>query len=180
MTGLVPQIAGEPVKRIDADVRALFAHTAELLGGDVPEPAVTLDLPASDPEPLHVFTLTNAHDFEVAGFLTGGVVRLAFDVDVVCVATSDTVEEAARIANAYQSLLMQVTLCDGDLGGTVQEVGAPQVADYRTWEDQDGRRHAGYRLTFNMTKDVAASAAAARIIEGQNDEAQTTEGSVIP
>lgn len=166
MTAPVQQVAWGPVKRIDDIVRSLFSHTAELLGGDVPEPAVTLDLPATDPEPLHVFTLTNAHDYEVVGFLTNGVVQLSFDVDVVCVATADSMEEAARIANAYQSLLLQVTLCDGDLGGTVQEVGAPQVADYRTWVDADGRRHAGYRLSYNMTKDVAASAAVRQIIEG--------------
>lgn len=161
----VEPIAWAPVLRIRDVCAALFGHVQELLGSDVPEPAVSLDLPCGDPEPLHVFVLTNAHDFSVVGFLSNMTVRMAFDVDVVCVATADTVEEAARVANAYQSLLVQVPLVDNDLGGTVEEVGAPQVADYRTWVDADGRRHAGYRLSFNMTKDVAANAAAAQIVE---------------
>lgn len=161
----VEPIAWEPVLRIRDVCAALFGSTEELLGDDVPEPKVSLELPAGDPEPMHVFVLTNAHDFSVVGFLSNMTVRMAFDVDVVCVATADTVEEAARIANAYQSLLLQVPLVDNDLGGTVEEVGAPQVADYRTWVDADGRRHAGYRLSFNMTKDVAANAAAAQIVE---------------
>lgn len=168
MSGIVELIAWAPVERIHRDAEALFA--AGLLGPDVPRPRVTLDLPASDPEPNHVFTLTNAHDFTVEGFLSNRTVRIAFDVDVVCVATAGTVEEAARVANAYQSLLFQLTLADPDLGGTVAEVGAPQVADYRTWADDDGRRHAGYRLSYNMTKDVAASEAARAAIIERNGE----------
>ena len=141
----VEPIAWAPVLRIRDVCAALFGHTEGLLGSDVPEPVVSLDLPCGDPEPLHVFVLTNAHDFSVQGFLSNMTVRMAFDV--------------------YQSLLLQVPLVDNDLGGTVEEVGAPQVADYRTWVDADGRRHAGYRLSFNMTKDVAANAAAAQIVE---------------
>lgn len=166
MSGAVGTIAWEPILRIAADVEALFSKDAALLPDDVPLPATSLGLPADDPEPLHVFVLTNAHDFSVAGFLSNSVLRMAFDVDVVCVATSDSYEEAARIANAYQALLVQLTLADPDLGGTVDEVGAPQVADYRTWADADGRRHAGYRLAYNMTRDVTASEAARRTIGG--------------
>lgn len=165
MTRIVPDIAWEPIARIVADLGALFAKTSDLLGGDVPEPRVTLDLPASDPEPFHVFALSNVRDFEVVGFLSGSVVKLAFWMDVVCVATATSVEEAARIANAYQSLLVQVPLCDPLLGGKVEEVGAPQVADYRTWTDADGRRHAGYRLGFNVSKYVQACGSCREIIE---------------
>lgn len=166
MTRVVPDIAWEPIAHLTEDLAALFARTADLLGDDVPEPRVTLDLPASDPEPFHVFALSNARDFEVAGYLTGSVVKLTFWMDVVCVATATSIEEAARIANAYQSLLVQVPLCDPLLGGSVEEVGAPQVADYRTWTDADGRRHAGYRLGFNVSKYVQASAACREILEG--------------
>ena len=166
MTRLVPDIAWEPISRMTADLSALFAQTAQLLGEDVPEPRVTLDLPASDPEPFHVFALSNVRDFEVAGFLTGNVVKLAFWIDVVCVATATSVEEAARIANAYQALLVQVPLADPLLGGTVEEVGAPQVADYRTWADPDGRRHAGYRMGFNVCKYARAVEAVRALIEG--------------
>lgn len=166
MTRAVADIAWEPIRALHSDVAALFAHADGLLGPDVPVPRVTLDLPAGDPEPLHVFTLTNARDFEVVGFLTGSVVRMTFWVDVVCVATATTMEEAARIANAYQALLVQVALCDPTLGGACEEVGAPQAADYRTWADADGRRHAGYRMGFNVARDVAASAAARQVIEG--------------
>ena len=169
MTRAVPDIAWEPIVRMRADLGALFSRCAELLGDDVPAPRVTLDLPASDPEPFHVFALSNARDFEVAGFLSGSIVRLAFWIDVVCVATATSVEEAARIANAYQSLLVQVPLCDPLLGGTVEEVGAPQVADYRTWSDADGRRHAGYRMGFNVCKYAQASQACREILEGMEN-----------
>lgn len=165
MTRAVPDIAWPAIERVHADVAALFAVTGAMLGEDVPEPRVTLDLPATDPEPLHVFTLSGARNFAVAGFLSGGVVRMTFDVEVVCVATATTANEAARIANAYQALLMQVPLVDQTLGGAAQEVGAPQVADYRAWADADGRRHAGYRLAYNICKDVPAVGAAREIIE---------------
>lgn len=166
---LVPDIAWEPIARLVDDLEALFASCDQLLGEDVPEPRVTLDLPASDPEPFHVFALSNVRDFEVVGFLTGSVVKLAFWIDVVCVATATSIEEAARVANAYQSLLVQVPLCDPLLGGTVEEVGAPQVADYRTWADADGRRHAGYRLGFNVSKYVQACDACRQILEGMEN-----------
>lgn len=169
MTRIVPDIAWEPISRMTADLQALFAECAGLLGEDVPEPRVTLDLPASDPEPFHVFALSNARDFEVTGYLTGNIVKLAFWIDVVCVATATSVEEAARIANAYQSLLVQVPLVDPLLGGTVEEVGAPQVADYRTWADSDGRRHAGYRMGFNVSKYAQAVEACREILEGMDN-----------
>lgn len=168
MSGAVQDIAWGPVRRILADMEALFSETSGLLGDEVPQPAVTLDLPATDPEPQHAFVLSNAHDFEVVGFLSNATVRVSFDVDVVCVATADTADAAARTANAYQALLFQIPLVDNDLGGTVEEVGAPQVADYRTWADGDGRRHAGYRLSFNMTKGVQASDAARQVIYERN------------
>ena len=166
MTRAVPDIAWEPVCQVHADVRALFGATSELLGEDVPAPRVTLDLPADNPEPLHVFTLSCGRNFEVADFLSNRIVRMTFDIEVVCVATATTMEDAARIANAYQSLLVQVPLVDPTLGGTVREVGAPQVVDYSTWTGHpDGKSHAGYRLSYNVCRDVWAVESARRVIE---------------
>lgn len=167
MTRAVPDIAWEPICRIQADVKALFDATEQLLGDDVPSPRVTLDLPAENPEPLHVFTLSCGRNFAVAGFLSNRIVRMTFDIEVVCVATATTMEEAARIANAYQSLLVQIPLVDPTLGGYVREIGAPQVVDYSTWTDHyDGKNHAGYRLSFNVCRDVWAVDAARQVIEG--------------
>lgn len=165
----VSPVAWPAVARVHADVAALFAESASLIPG-VPRPRVTLDLPAGDPEPFHVFTLSTADSFAVEGALSNGTVKLSFDVQVVCVATGPTAEAAAEAANAYQALVMQVPLCDPLLGGCANEVGAPQVADHRVWQDADGRRHAGYRLAMNVSVNVSPSAEARAVIERIDNE----------
>lgn len=161
-----PPVAWPAIERVHADIEALFS--AGLLDA-AKRPRVTLDLPAGDPEPNHVFTLSTATNFGVEGALSNGTVRLTFDVEAVCVATGATVEAAAAAANEYQALLMQVPLCDPLLGGFANEVGAPQVRDHRIWEDADGRRHAGYRLAFNVSVNVSPSAEARAAIERIGD-----------
>ena len=63
MSGKVQAIAWPAIQRLHADIEKVFAETASLLGEDIPRPRVTFDLPSSDPEPLHVFTLSEARDF---------------------------------------------------------------------------------------------------------------------
>lgn len=163
---MIPDVAGPAIARINADIEALFEHIDKLVPG-TPKPRVTLDLPASDPEPLHVFTWGTARDFGVTGLLSGQVVQVTFHVWVTVVATASTSEEAARIANAYQAIALQVPLVDTDLGGVVEELGIPQVKESDTWADQSGHRHAGYLLDFEASVNVSASHEAAKIIGGR-------------
>ncbi|RDB70675.1 hypothetical protein C1876_02885 [Eggerthella sinensis] len=161
---MIPDVAGPAIARVHADLRELFARIGELAPG-VPAPRVTLDLPASEPEPLHVFAWGTARDFGIAGLLSGNVCRITFHVWVTVVATASTPEDAARIANAYQAVALQVPLVDTQLGGAVEEIGAPQVKEADAWGDADGRRHAGYLLDFEAAVHVSASPEARDIIE---------------
>lgn len=161
---MIPDVAGPAIERVHADLRALFARVEDLAPG-VPSPRVTLDLPASEPEPLHVFTWGTARDFGIAGLLSGNVYRVTFHMWVTVVATASTPEDAARIAAAYQAVVLQVPLVDTQLGGAVEEIGAPQVKEADAWGDADGRRHAGYLLDFEAAVHVSASPEARDIIE---------------
>ena len=165
MCGKVQALAWPALQRLHADIEKVFAETASLLGEDIPRPRVTFDLPSSDPEPLHVFTLSEARNFSITGRLTNNTIVMTFDIGAVCVATAGNIEAASAIANAYQSLLLQVPLCDPMLGNTVNEIGMPQVDEYTVWQDADGRRHAGYRLSFNVSINVSESAAVREVLE---------------
>lgn len=164
---MMPDVAGPAIARVHADLEALFSRLDEL-APDVPRPRVTLDMPGSEPEPLHVFAWGTAREFGVAGLLTGSVLMVTFHVWVTVASTASTPEEASRIANAYQAVAMQIPLVDTQLGGAVDEIGAPQVKEADAWGDADGRRHAGYLLDFEAAVKVAASPEAARIIEEMN------------
>ena len=161
---MIADVAGPAIMRVHADLEALFSRISDL-APNVPRPRVTLDLPGSEPEPLHVATWGTAREFGVSGFLTGGVLGVTFHVWVTVAATAPTSDEAARIANAYQAVAMQLPLVDIDLGGAANEIGVPQVKEAESWGDSDGRRHAGYLLDYEVSVSVAASPEAARIIE---------------
>lgn len=162
---VIESVAGPAIARLLADVERLFAHADELMGVTVPR--VTLDLPAADPEPNHVFVWGTARDFGVAGALSNFSVTVTWHVWLTCVATGTTAEDAAATANAYQAIALQVPLVDITLGGTVGEIGAPQVKESESWADADGRRHAGYLLDFEMSKTIFPSDEARALIEEQ-------------
>ena len=161
---MIPDVAGPAIARVHADLQALFGRLDELAPG-IPKPRVTLDLGTPEPEPLHVFTWGTAREFGIAGLLSGRVCKVTFHVWVTVVASASTSEEAARVANAYQAVTLQVPLVDTQLGGTVIEIGAPQVKEADAWCDADGRRHAGYLLDFEAAARVAASGDAEEIIK---------------
>lgn len=157
-------VAGPAIARVHSDMQALFSRLDEIVP-NVPKPRVTLDLPSSDPEPLHAFVWGTARDFGIAALLTGNVLQVTFHIWATVVATASTSEEAVRVANAYQAVALQVVLADPQLGGSVNEIGAPQVKEAEAWGDSDGKRHAGYLLDYEVSVDVAASAAAVQIIK---------------
>ena len=163
--GRMQQVAGPAILRMLADVRAVMANVEDLCGEDVREPRVTLDLPGEQPEPFHVCVHGTAREFGIAGALTGSVIGVTFHIWVTVVASGGTAEQAVSTANDYQALLLQIPLNDVTLGGTVDELGAPQVREAESWSDPDGRRHAGYLLEFEALKRVAASPAVAAILE---------------
>lgn len=165
MMGRMQQVAGPAILRMLADVEAVMANTADLCGEDVRKPRVTLDVPGEQPEPFHVAVHGEARDFGIAGALTGAVIGVTFHIWVTAVASGPTAEAAVATANEYQALLLQIPLNDVTLGGTVDELGAPQVREAESWSDPDGRRHAGYLLEFEALKRVAASPDVARILE---------------
>ena len=86
----VTDICGPAIERIYADSVAIFA------GENLPErltaPRVTLDLPATDPEPFHVFTWGQARQFTNVGFLTHKVYSVTFIVRMTLVASGSTAE----------------------------------------------------------------------------------------
>ena len=159
------QVAGPAIIQMYEDVKAVFARIEDLMGEDVREPRVTLDLPGDDPEPFHVFVHGTARDFGIAGALTGQVIAVTFHIWVTCIASGPTAEAAVETANDYQALLLQIPLNDVTLHGTVDELGAPQVREAESWFDQSGRRHAGYLLEYEALKRVAASPDVAAILE---------------
>lgn len=147
-------IVSPVVERIYQDIRAIYADEEALDGA--PEPRVTMDLPAADPEPNHVFVWGTARDFGVAGSLTNRIVAVTFHVWLTVVATGTTADMAADYANRYQSLALQIPLCDSELQGRIcTEIGVPQVRESDAWADPDGRRHAGYLLDFEVSKYVS-------------------------
>lgn len=157
-------LARPAIERIDRDARLVF--DAGALPGGLTAPRVTLDLPATDPEPFHVFTWGTAREFGIAGLLSRQVVMVTFKVRMTLVASGSTPEEASDIADAYLARAVQVTLCDTNLGGAVEEVGWPQIVEADAWADQSGRRHAGYLLEFECSKTVAADPAIEELIGG--------------
>ena len=163
--GRMQQVAGPAILRMFEDCAAIFARVEDLCGEDVREPRVTLDLPDEQPEPFHVAVHGTAREFAIAGALTGGVIGITFHIWVTAVASGPTAEDAVATANDYQALLLQVPLNDVTLGGTVDELGAPQVKEAESWADPDGRRHAGYLLDFEAIKRVAASKDVRAILE---------------
>lgn len=160
----VTDICGPAIERIYEDSVAVFA--AENLPEGLVAPRVTLDLPATDPEPFHVFTWGQARQFTNVGFLTHKVYQVTFIVRMTLVASGSTAEDAARIANEYLARAVQITLCDTQLGGAADEVGVPQIVSSDAWADQSGRRHAGYLLEYEVSKTVAADPAIEELIGG--------------
>lgn len=160
----VTDICGPAIQRIYEDSVAIFA--GENLPEGLTAPRVTLDLPATDPEPFHVFTWGQARQFTNVGFLTHKVYSVTFIVRMTLVASGSTAEDAARIANEYLARAVQITLCDTQLGGAADEVGVPQIVSSDAWADQSGRRHAGYLLEYEVSKTVAADPAIEELIGG--------------
>ena len=160
----VTDICGPAIERIYEDSVAVFA--AENLPEGLTAPRVTLDLPATDPEPFHVFTWGQARQFTNVGFLTHKVYSVTFIVRMTLVASGSTAEDAARTANEYLARAVQITLCDTQLGGAADEVGVPQIVSSDAWADQSGRRHAGYLLEYEVSKTVAADPAIEELIGG--------------
>lgn len=160
----VTDITGAAIERIHADAVAVFA--GENLPEGLTAPRVTLDLPATDPEPFHVFVWGQARQFTNVGFLTHKVYSVTFVVRMTIVASGSTPEDAARTANEYLARAVQITLCDTQLGGAVEEVGVPQIVSSDAWADQSGRRHAGYLLEYEVSKTVAADPAIEELIGG--------------
>lgn len=160
----VTDICGPAIERIYEDSVAVFA--GENLPEGLTAPRVTLDLPATDPEPFHVFTWGQARAFTNVGFLTHKVYQVTFIVRMTLVASGSTAEDAARIANEYLARAVQITLCDTQLGGAADEVGVPQIVSSDAWADQSGRRHAGYLLEYEVSKTVAADPAIEELIGG--------------
>ena len=161
-------VAGEAIARVHAAMQALFAPDVlpEIVEG-VPVPRVTLDMPGDEPEPLHVFTWGTARDFGAEGFLSGAYIEASFHVWITVVATASTSDEAARIANAYQAVVMQLPLNDPTLGGICSDALAPTVRESDAWGDADGRRHAGYLLDLGYSKIIQAAPAAASALRAE-------------
>lgn len=158
-----PKGAWPAIRAVYEDLRALFADSG--LVGDAPLPRVTLGLTATDPEPFHAFVWGTARDFGVAGALTNSVVQVTFHVWVTVVASGSDMETACARANAYQAVALQIPLVDNDLGGTVTEIGVPQVKESDSWADSDGRCHSGYLLDYEASVYVGADPRAARVID---------------
>lgn len=151
---MTTDIVSPVIERIYADIQKIYAD-AEALDG-APEPRVTMDLPAADPEPNHVFVWGTARDFGVAGSLSNLTIEVTYHVWLTVVATGTTADMAAERANRYQSLALQIPLTDEQLHGPLcNEVGVPQVRESDAWADPEGRRHAGYLLDFEVSKYVS-------------------------
>jgi hypothetical protein len=164
---MIDQITANIIDRIDKNMHALFApDVVEELCDNIPAPYVSLDLETYEPRPLHVFTWGTARDFDVSRGLTAGFYNIGFHVYVTIVASSSTSEEAARIANNYQAIAIQMTLADPTLGGAAYEVMVPQVQEAQSWFDQDGKRHAGYLLDYEVHVMVQTSKTIKQILKG--------------
>ena len=145
---------GPAIWQLFFDAEAIFDPGA--MPDGIPAPRVTIDLPSTDPEPFHVFVWGQARSFENVSFLTRDAYMITFKVRMTLVASGSTAEDAARAANEYLARAVQITLCDTQLGGTVEEVGIPQIVSSDAWADQSGRRHAGYLIEYEASKAVMA------------------------
>ena len=163
----VTDITGPAIERIYADALAVF--DAAVLDDGIPVPRVTLDLPSTDPEPFHVFVWGQAREFTSVGFLTSDVYLVSFKVRMTLIGSGSSSEDAARVANSYLATAVQITLCDTQLGGLVEEVGVPQITASEAWADQSGRRHAGYAIEYEISKTVAADPAIKNLLGGLNE-----------
>lgn len=166
MTAIVDTVAGPVIERILHDASAIFSEASmAVVAPGTRVPRVTLDLPASDPEPFHVFVWGTAREFGVEGALTGGVYAVSFHVWMTVIGSGSTADDASDVANAYQALALQLTLCDVTLGGLAVEVMAPAIREGDAWADADGRRHAGYLLDYEVVVRVRASAEISAILQ---------------
>lgn len=163
----MPQdVAGLAIARVNEYLHKVFSEKVlHEVFPDVPVPRVTLDLPGQEPEPLHVFTWGTARDFDATGFLTGASMEATFHVWVTVVASSSTSEEASRIANAYQALVMQMSLVKPTLDGLASYGYAPVIRESESWADASGRRHAGYLIDLGYETIIGASQAVALALE---------------
>lgn len=167
MSNQVPQdVAGEAIARVNEHMHKLFSQEVmEQVFPDVPVPRVTLDMPGSEPEPCHVFTWGVARDFDAEGFLSGAYMEASFHIWVTVIATASSSEEASRVANAYQALVMQMCLVDPTLDGLCNDAYAPVIQEADSWVDADGRRHAGYLLDLGYSTTIGASPAVAQALK---------------
>lgn len=162
---MTAEVAGDAIAQLLANVERVFdADTLHEVYPDVPAPRVTLDLPGAEPEPLHVFVWGTARDFGAEQFVTGAYVEATFHLWVTAIASASTSEEAARIANAYQSMIVQCALVDPLLGGTASDAYPPEIKEADAWADASGRRHAGYLIDLGYSTIVSASQAVARAL----------------
>lgn len=165
------QITADVIDRIDRNMHALFApDVVGSLCDNVPAPYVSLDVQTYEPKPLHVFTWGTAFNFDVSRGLTAGIYNIGFHVYVTLLGSSSTSEEAARVANNYLAIAIQMTLADPTLGGKAYEVMVPQVKEAETWADQDGKRHAGYLLDYEVHVMVSTNKTIQEILKGLNNE----------
>lgn len=166
MTSRVTDIAGSAIERVFSSMRKIFSEEVlRAVYPDVPAPRVTLDMPGSEPEPLHVFVWGTARDFDAESFLTGACMEASFHVWVTLVASASSSEEASRIANAYQAMALQLCLCDPLLGGLCTDATAPTVKEADSWADSSGRRHAGYLLDFCYSTSIQAAKEVANVLK---------------
>lgn len=159
-------VAGAAIAKVHEHMQKIFSK--EVLGEiypDVPVPRVTLDLPGDEPEPLHVFTWGTARDFGAEGFLSGAYMEASFHIWVTVIATASTSDVAARIANAYQAMATQMSLCDPLLSGICTDAMSPEIKEADAWADQSGRRHAGYLIDFGYTTTIQAAASVAKVLK---------------
>lgn len=168
---MIEQITAAAIDRINRNMHALFApDVVEELCDNVPAPYVSLDVQTYEPKPLHVFTWGTAFDFDVSRGLTADIHNIGFHVYVTLLASSSTPEEAARVANNYLAIAVQMTLADPKLGGEAYEVMVPQIKEADTWADQDGKRHAGYLLDYEVHVMRAANETIQKILKGLDNE----------
>lgn len=159
MSDYDPQaIAGPVISKVFDNLQKIFSKDVlNSVFPDVPVPMVSLDLPGSEPEPLHVFVWGTARDFDTEQFVTGAHMEISFHVWVTVIATSSTSEDASRIANKYQSMVMQMSLCSPTLGNIASDAFSPKIKEAESWADVDGRRHAGYLIDLGYSVIVSAS-----------------------
>ena len=65
----------------------------------------------------------------------------------------------------HLGIALQVTLCDTFLGGLASQVMLPQIKEADAWKDDDGKRHAGCLLDYEVRVHFTRSKTAAEILE---------------